>query len=1501
MGDVGTGVRSRAVAVMATLAVATASWALAVPGTARADSAPAMVTPTDPVTVSADALPTVQINGVVWAQTVVGNTVYAGGSFTTARPAGAAAGSNETPRGNLLAYDIRTGELVTSFAPNLNGQVMAVTASPDGTRLYVGGDFTVANGQPRNRVAAYDTRTGALVDTFRPSVNGQVAAIAATNSTVYLGGSLSAVGGVSRSRLAAVRASDGGLLPWAPVPGTGPTSGNRNPTNPTQPGTTATSNNVMALVVTGGGSQVVASGRFDTMNGVKATGVTALDPTTGATRTFEINRLITNQGVNSAVWSLSTDGTVVYGTGYDYYGPGNLEGSFAVDGSNGRVRWIADCRGDSYSSFPANGVLYIASHAHSCVNIGGFPEQNPKVEKRATAMSAAASGRVGTITQANANFTGQPAPSMLNWFPTLTQGSVTGQLQAGWSVSGNGQYVVYGGEFPRVNDRAQQGLVRFAVPSIAPNAVGPDVTPGVGVTATSGGLRVGWQGSTDRDNRVLTYRVYRDNGAQPVATFNRSSLWWQAAPVAWTDRAAAAGGHTYRVTVSDPLGNEATIGTATGTSSGPTPARTYAQTVALDGATDHWSLGERSGTAGSDLTGVDDLIGSGGIRRGFAGALKGDADTSTWFDGVGGYFATQTPRRGAHTFTVEAWFETRSTAGGRIVGFGDQRTGLSNNQDRMIFLDPSGKVHFGVYPGFGAELVSPTAYNNGQWHHVAASVSPAGMQLYVDGRLVASRTDVIMAQDYINGYWRIGGDRTWSGAPYFNGLIDEVAVYPVALTPEQVARHHSLATTGTAPNAAPTASFTAGVQDLTASVDGRASSDPDGTVQSHSWDFGDGTTGTGATTTHAYTRGGTYTIRLTVTDAAGATATTERQVTVVEPPNRAPVASFTSTSSGLVASVDGRGSTDADGTVASYSWSWGDSTPAGSGATATHTYAAAGTYQVTLTVTDDDGATASVTRGVAVAAAGSAPPVATDTFSRTATGGLGTAELGGPWTAALGASRQSVSGGTAVLSLPTAGNETVAYLGGVSVSSADLRAVLRLSSVPTGNGTYAYVTGRRVGSGEEYTVRVRVAPDGAVYLSLSRLTGNVETFPGGETRVTGLTWTPGTALATRVQVSGTGTTTVTASVWPAGQAEPAAPQLSRTDTAAALQRPGGVGIGAYRPGGATAATAVSFDDLQVTTVGATPPPPPPPPPPANVAPVASFTAQATDLSVAVDGRASSDSDGTVASHAWTWGDGTAAGSGATATHAYAAVGTYTVTLTVTDDDGATATTTRSVTVTAPAGPQQPQVLAADAFERSATGGLGTADAGGAWTVLVGAARQAVTAGGAVLTVGPGNNAGSHLGSVAQTAVDVRTTVSFSRTPANGTGAYAFVTGRRVGTAQYKARVRVLPTGEVGLALLREVDGVETMLGTMTTVPGLTYTADLPLQVHLRVTGTGQTALELSVWPAGQAQPATPTLVRTDGTAVLQAPGSVGLAAYLSGSSTSPVAVRFDDLRVTAVQ
>jgi PKD repeat protein len=1172
-------VRTRLLAGGVALLVAMGGAALLSPGTALADSKPATVSPANPVTAAADALPTVQINGVAWSQAVVGNTVYVAGAFTSARPAGAAAGTSETPRANLLAYDIRTGALITSFAPVLNGQALVVTASPDGSRIYIGGDFTTVNGQARKRVAALDTATGALVSTWKPSISSQVKAIAATNDTVYLGGTITGVGSVARTKLAAVTAATGALLPWAPVPGPGSTAANR------EPGKTAAQEatlnyDVLSLVVTGGGSQVVAAGRFDTMNGVRATGVAALDPVTGANRPFAINQKITNQGINSAVYSLTTDGTTVFGTAYDYYGPGNIEGSFAVTADGGKILAVNTCLGDTYSSFATGGVLYLASHEHNCASIGGFPEQPVRVNKFATAMTVAPTQTLGS----SSTFSGSPGVSQLNWFPTMTAGTYTKQGQAGWSVSGTSQYVVYGGEFLKVNGTSQQGLVRFAMPGIAPNKVAPTPSPTLTpvVTAPAPGVaRVRWTATSDMDNEDLTYRVYRDGAATPAYTKTQSSRWYDLPAMAWDDLGVSAGTHSYKVTVTDPFGNK--IGSTSATSvtvpAGSYSVSAYAAAVRADGAQAYWPLGESTRGTALDLAGAADLTVNSGVTTGATGALAASTDKAYRFDGSSGLAVTTGKAAAPNTVSEEAWFRTSSRLGGKVLGFGTSTSGLSTTYDRHVYLDTSGRVLFGVYAnGAQQTLQSGTGYNDGAWHHVVAELSPAGMELYLDGVRIGSKPAVTSGQSY-TGYFRVGGDRSWTGASYFAGDIDEVALYPAALPADRVANHHSLGRTGKAANLTPTASFGATVHTLTATVDGSASSDPDGTVAGYAWDFGDGSTGTGAKASHRYAAGGSYTVTLTVTDGGGATATTSRSVTVV--PNVVPTAAITSSVSERTVALDASASSDTDGTVTGYGWDFGDGST-GSGRTAQHTYAADGTYPVVLTVTDDDGGTATARADVTVQAT---VVVAADAFDRTVAAGLGTADTGGSWTAANGSTRQSVAPGTATLRLDAAGNLTGSYLGGVAQTSADVRTSVALSAAPTGGGASVYVTGRRVGVNQEYRARLRFLANGTVGVTMSKLDGSsAEALIGAEVIVKGLTYTPGTALQVRVQVSGTGTTQLAATVWQSGSAEPATPTLTRTDGSASLQAPGGIAISAYLSGSATAPLAVRFGTLYATQV-----------------------------------------------------------------------------------------------------------------------------------------------------------------------------------------------------------------------------------------------------------------------------------------------------------------------------
>jgi PKD repeat protein len=293
----------------------------------------------------------------------------------------------------------------------------------------------------------------------------------------------------------------------------------------------------------------------------------------------------------------------------------------------------------------------------------------------------------------------------------------------------------------------------------------------------------------------------------------------------------------------------------------------------------------------------------------------------------------------------------------------------------------------------------------------------------------------------------------------------------------------------------------------------------------------------------------------------------------------------------------------------------------------------------------------------------------------------------------------------------------------------------------------------------------------------------------------------------------------------------------------------------------------------------------------NAPPTAAFATQVSGRSLSVDGSGSSDPDGSIVSYEWSFGDGGTA-SGVTAGHTYAAVGTYDVTLTVTDDDGAQGSVTHPVTVT------QPGLFAVDSFERTLTGGLGSADVGGAWTSSGGGTTNYSVSGGdgrqRMATAGSQLN--SFLNGVSARDVVATVDVAWDKVP-DSSGVYASLVVRRIGTSDYRVRVRAMATSTT-LTLFRGVDNVQTSLGVVT-VPGLVYGPGDTLRLQLRAVGSGTTTLQAKVWRVGSAEPATWQLVRSDTTAALQAPGGVGLVSYLSGGATNaPVVALWDDLTVT---
>ena len=212
-----------AAALAVAVPVSAASSAFAAPGTQAAmaaSSQPATSGSGPGQNLSAVVSPSWQTNDIVWAIAAANGVVYVGGQFTSVRPPGDPLGTGEVARTYLAAFDATTGNLITSFDPVLDGKVTALAVSPDGSTLYAGGSFTHVNGAYHGYVAAFSTSTGAVSSTWKPALGGSVLSIAPSpdGSEIYLGGNFGKVDGVVRNRVGAVTASGSGTLePWAPV------------------------------------------------------------------------------------------------------------------------------------------------------------------------------------------------------------------------------------------------------------------------------------------------------------------------------------------------------------------------------------------------------------------------------------------------------------------------------------------------------------------------------------------------------------------------------------------------------------------------------------------------------------------------------------------------------------------------------------------------------------------------------------------------------------------------------------------------------------------------------------------------------------------------------------------------------------------------------------------------------------------------------------------------------------------------------------------------------------------------------------------------------------------------------------------------------------------------------------------------------------------------------------------------------------------------------------
>lgn len=336
-----------------------------------------------------------QTNGRVNAVAYLGGTIYLGGSFTQV---------NNTTRNRLAACNATTGALLP-WNPNANNVVRALKVSPAGTRVYVGGDFSAVGGAARSRVAALSPSSGAAFG-WNPYVNDQVKSITTSNSgsTVYAGGDFDSAEGAGRHHLAAFNA----------------TSGNLTSLKPTISNGTGNFATVLSMDVSADGNTLYFSGDFALVNGSSRRNAAAVSSGIGTLRAWSP---ASTAGIAAELTVSASGNTVFVGGratgGYvQAYGPN----------AGGTPVWNVGTDGDVEALAVSSSILYVGGHFTS---VGG-----------------GARGHLAALRTSGG--------SVHPWNPGAN--GVFGAFGAAITSS----RVAFGGEFTTVNGQNHSGVVQFS-------------------------------------------------------------------------------------------------------------------------------------------------------------------------------------------------------------------------------------------------------------------------------------------------------------------------------------------------------------------------------------------------------------------------------------------------------------------------------------------------------------------------------------------------------------------------------------------------------------------------------------------------------------------------------------------------------------------------------------------------------------------------------------------------------------------------------------------------------------------------------------------------------------------------------------------------------------------------------------------------------------------------------------------------------------------------------
>jgi len=722
--------RTRAAAVVFSLAV---TLLVAVPGVATAELT-VLPDQTWGVVGLYDSL-TTDTPSEVMAIEQIGNTIYVGGQFLEI-----VRKRNEPHHDQpfLAAFDATSGEWIDWWRPNLNGPVFALEASPDGSRLYVGGEFTEVNGIGDTRgLVALDPATGEVDGSFTAVIEGApnitspgvVRTLRAVSSWVYVGGSFNYITGPdldSRTRIyrvGRVSAASGTPDPdWRPF---------------------VTGGSVWGLDVDESRGRVYLAGFFEAVDGEPDTGNFVAVRTSNAAPMTNLERFPVLTPQQPHQFEVLVDGASVWVVGTQHV----VQKLDATDLSLQR-RWFTGYEagfqgGGDYQTI---GILGDRIYA-SCHCWGVIRELPPSVTTLNQARAIPVAGEIQGI-QAFDRVTG-------DWIDTW-EPDIRGTL-GGWAMHGAPDGCLWaGGDFNRrvIGDQYSNGIVRFCdedgqgPPAGPPLEEPPDdseanppsrpLAPDIG-NGPGDDVIFSWNAATD-DTAIATYVVYRD-GVEELRTRRTEA---QLAP-----------GGVLSVQAADPSGNVSPFSDPIATGS-----------VIAD-VLGHWPLD----SGALDMSGNDNH----GILIGAANLPGRVIDSQQLEDGDSITVAPNGDLEiGAANgdFTISTWLylETDATGSARVnidaAGIATLGTAANSKRVRATVKTSTGTEAF----------LSTSALSLNDWTHIALVREGDTARLYIDGDFETS-TSLDGSSSAGSGKVTMFGD---------TARLDDVVIHGGALTAAQV-------------------------------------------------------------------------------------------------------------------------------------------------------------------------------------------------------------------------------------------------------------------------------------------------------------------------------------------------------------------------------------------------------------------------------------------------------------------------------------------------------------------------------------------------------------------------------------------------------------------------------------------------------------------------------------------------------------------------------------------